>query len=65
MKIGLHRHTGVVHAYNPQGEHRPCTGEVIGPNGYVYEPAGNVDWCQATGTGPLIVFVVVMAPSST
>lgn len=60
VKVGLHRHTGVVHAYNLQGERRLCTGELIGSNQYVYEPAGNVDWWQATGPEPLIVFVVVM-----
>src|SRR5579862_4074999 len=58
--IALHRHTGETHAYNLQGARQLCTGEVIWPGGYVYEPAGNVDWWQAIGDEPLVVLVVVM-----
>jgi len=36
-----------------------CTGEVIGPGDYVYEPAGNVDSWKVVGNTPLIVFVAV------
>jgi len=60
VRLGLHRHSGLVHAYNVQGHRRLCTGEDIGPGGYVLEPAGNVDWWEATGDEPLVVFVVVM-----
>lgn len=58
--IGLHRHTGEVHAFNLQGSRRLCTGEVVGPGQYVYEPAGNVDWWKVEGDIPLVVMVVVM-----
>jgi len=60
VRLGLHRHAGLVHAYNVQGSRRLCTGEEIAPHGYVLEPAGNVDWWEATGDEPLVVFVVVM-----
>jgi len=56
----LHRHTGEVHAFNLQGSRRLCTGELIGPGDYVYEPPGNTDWWKVEGDEPLIVFVVVM-----
>ena len=35
----LHRHTGEIHAYNLAGTRTLCTGEVIGPGDYVFEPA--------------------------
>ena len=60
VRLGLHRHSGLVHAYNVQGHRRLCTGEDIGPGGYILEPPGNVDWWEATGDEPLVVFVVVM-----
>jgi len=60
VRLGLHRHTGRVHAFNVQGHRRLCTGEEIAPNDYVHEPAGNVDWWEATGDETLVVFVVVM-----
>ncbi len=60
VRLGLHRHTGLVHAFNVQGHRRLCTGEEIAPNDYVHEPAGNVDWWEATGDETLVVFVVVM-----
>lgn len=59
VKLGLHRHTGHVHAFNLQGHRQLGTGEQLGPHAYVYEPVGNVDWWQATGDTPLVVFVVV------
>lgn len=40
----LHRHTGEIHAYNLGGTRKLCTGELIGPGDYVYEPPGNEDW---------------------
>lgn len=58
--IALHRHTGEVHALNLQGSRELGSGEVIGPGGYVYEPAGNVDSWKVVGDTPLIVLVVVM-----
>ena len=58
--IPLHRHTGEVHALNIEGTRELCTGEVIGPGDYVYEPAGNTDWRKVVGDVPLVVLVVVM-----
>ena len=49
VSIGLHRHTGAVHAFNVSGERRLGTGEVAGPGAYVYEPPGNVDCWSASG----------------
>ena len=60
VKLGLHRHTGDVHAYNLKGQRRLCSGEIVGPGDYVHESGGNIDWWEAVGDGPLIVFVVVM-----
>lgn len=57
--IPPHRHTGEVHAVNLVGERRLHTGEVIGPGGYVFEPAGNVDTWQAVGATPAVVLVIV------
>lgn len=57
--MALHRHTGEVHAFNLEGTRELCTGEVIGPGGYVYEPAGNIDWWKAVGEAPVVVLVVV------
>lgn len=56
--VPLHRHTGEVHAYNVTGFRRLDTDEVIGPGGYVYEPAGNVDSWVAVGEEPVIVHIV-------
>jgi hypothetical protein len=58
--IPVHRHTGEVHAFNLEGTRELCTGELIGPGDYVYEPAGNIDAWKAVGEVPLVVFVVVM-----
>lgn len=60
IKLGLHRHTGEVHAFNLEGQRRLCTGETVGPGDYVHEPAGNADWWEAVGDVPLVVMVVVM-----
>jgi 2,4'-dihydroxyacetophenone dioxygenase len=58
--IPRHRHGGEVHALHLAGQRKLIeTGEVIGPGGYVYEPAGNVDSWMAVGDVPLIVFVTV------
>lgn len=56
----LHRHTGEVHAFNLEGSRQLCTGELIGPGDYVYEPAGNIDSWKVVGDTPLVVLVVVM-----
>lgn len=58
-RLGLHRHSGEVHAFNLRGSRRLCSGELVGPGDYVHEPAGNVDWWEACGEEELIVFVVV------
>lgn len=60
VKLGLHRHTGEVHAFNLQGQRRLCTGETVGPGDYVHESSGNVDWWEAVGDVPVVVLVVVM-----
>ena len=56
----LHRHTGEIHAYNLEGSRQLCSGEIIGPGDYVYEPAGNTDTWKVIGDAPLVVLVVVM-----
>ena len=60
IKLGLHRHTGEVHAFNLEGQRRLCTGETVEPGDYVHESTGNVDWWEAVGDKPLVVKVVVM-----
>lgn len=56
--VPRHRHLGEVHALNVAGRRVLLeTGEVVGPGGYVYEPAGNVDSWQAVGEEPLIVHI--------
>ena len=60
VKLGLHRHTGEVHAYNLEGQRRLCTGDLVGPGDYVHESAGSVDWWESVGDRPLVVLVVVM-----
>lgn len=59
VRVGLHRHSGEVHALTLAGERRLNDGRVLRAGDYVYEPAGNVDWWEATGREPLIVHVVV------
>jgi quercetin dioxygenase-like cupin family protein len=58
--VPLHRHTGEVHVFNLEGSRRLCTGELIGPGEYVYEPAGNIDSWEVVGDTPLIIFAVVI-----
>ncbi|MET4729872.1 2,4'-dihydroxyacetophenone dioxygenase [Lysobacter enzymogenes] len=60
LVMPLHRHTGEIHAYNLCGTRQLCTGELIGPGDYVYEPPGNVDWWKIVGAEPMIALVVVM-----
>lgn len=59
VRVGLHRHTGEVHALNLQGSRRLNDGRLVGVGEYVYEPSGNADWWQAEGAEDLIVHVVV------
>jgi 2,4'-dihydroxyacetophenone dioxygenase len=57
--VPRHRHLGEVHALNLSGRRRLLeTGETIGPGGYVYEPAGNVDTWMAVGDEPVVVHIV-------
>lgn len=64
--VARHRHEGEVHALNLSGHRKLLdTGEVIGPGGYVYEPAGNVDSWMAVGDAPVIVFVTVRGAMET
>ncbi|MCE9580048.1 MAG: anti-sigma factor [Deltaproteobacteria bacterium] len=56
--IPRHRHGGEVHALNLAGTRELIeTGELVGPGGYVHEPAGNVDSWRAVGDVPVIVFL--------
>ena len=57
--IPLHRHTGEIHAFNLEGTRELCTGEIIRPGDYVYEPAGNVDTWKAIGDVACVIFVTV------
>ena len=58
--VTLHRHTGEVHAFNLSGTREIFgTGERVGPGGYVYEPAGNVDEWGAVGDEPCVVHIKV------
>lgn len=58
--VSLHRHTGSVHAFNLEGTRQIIgTGEIIGPGGYVHEPAGTVDAWQATGEQPCVLHLKV------
>lgn len=56
--IARHRHSGEVHSLTLEGRRRLLeSGVEIGPGGYVYEPAGNVDSWMAVGEEPVVVFV--------
>jgi 2,4'-dihydroxyacetophenone dioxygenase len=59
VRLGLHRHSGEVHALNLAGERRLNDGRLLRAGDYVYEPPGNVDWWEATGSEELLVYVVV------
>lgn len=58
-RLGLHRHTGEVHALTLVGERRLNDGRMVGVGDYIHEPAGNVDWWEAVGDEDLLVHVVV------
>ena len=58
--VALHRHTGEVHAFNIRGTREILgSGELVGPGGYVYEPAGTVDGWGAVGDEPCVVHIKV------
>jgi 2,4'-dihydroxyacetophenone dioxygenase len=46
VRLGLHRHTGEVHALNLAGERRLNDGRLVRAGDYVYEPPGNVRVCS-------------------
>lgn len=56
-EIPRHRHLGEVHAFNVSGTRKLDTGEIVGPGGYVYEPAGNVDSWIAIGDEPAVIHI--------
>ena len=56
----LHRHTGEVHVHQLAGQRQLCTGEILGPGDYVFEPVGHVDWWKIVGDEDMVAFVVVM-----
>jgi 2,4'-dihydroxyacetophenone dioxygenase len=60
--VPRHRHLGEVHVFNLSGQRQLDTGEVVGPGGYAYEPAGNVDSWKAVGDEPVIVHIVSFGP---
>ena len=58
--VALHRHTGEVHALNIRDTREILgSGELVGPGGYVYEPAGTVDGWGAVGDEPCVVHIKV------
>lgn len=57
--IPLHRHTGEIHAFNLEGSRELCSGELIGPHEFVYEPSGNIDTWKAVGNVPCVLFITV------
>ncbi len=58
--VALHRHTGEVHAFNIRGTREILgSGELVGPGGYVYEPAGTVDGWGAVGDEPCVIHIKV------
>lgn len=59
VRLGLHRHSGEVHALNLAGERRLNDGRLVRAGDYIHEPAGNVDWWEAVGSEELLVYVVV------
>ena len=55
----LHRHTGEVHVHMLTGQRQLCTGEILGPGDYAFEPAGHIDWWKIVGDDDMLAFVVV------
>ena len=61
--VPRHRHLGEVHGFNVSGSRKLIeSGEIVGPGGYVYEPAGNVDSWMAVGDEPVIVHIATFGP---
>lgn len=56
-EVPRHRHLGEVHAFNVTGKRKLDAGEIVGPGGYVYEPAGNVDSWIAIGDEPVVIHI--------
>jgi 2,4'-dihydroxyacetophenone dioxygenase len=56
----LHRHTGDVHVYTLTGQRQLCTGEIVGPGDYAFEPAGHIDWWKVVGDEDMLALAVVM-----
>lgn len=48
-----------MHALTLAGERRLSDGRVVQPDDYIHEPAGNMDWWEATRGEELLVNVVV------
>lgn len=64
--VPRHRHEGDVHAFNLRGSRLLLeAGVVVGPGGYVYEPAGNVDSWRAVGDEPVVVLAIVRGAMET
>ena len=53
--ITRHRHTGVTHALNLIGYRQiDASGEIIGPEDFIFEPDGNEDSWRCHGDAPCI-----------
>ena len=59
VSVGLHRHSGHVHAFNLSGSRRLGTGEIAGPGAYVHEPPGNQDCWECIGDEPCVVQIAM------
>lgn len=57
--IPLHRHTGEAHVVNLEGSRELSSGEIVGPGGYVYEPAGYIDSWRTFGDAPVVAFIAL------
>ena len=56
--VGLHRHTGEVHAFTLAGARQILgTEEILTAGDYLHEPAGNVDSWRAVGEEPCVVHI--------
>jgi len=58
--VGLHRHTGEVHAFTLAGVRQILgTDEILAAGDYLHEPTGNVDSWQAVGDEPCVVHIQI------
>lgn len=55
--VGLHAHSGFVHAYTISGARRLDGDVVAGPGSYVFEPNGNRDCWECAGDEPVVLFI--------